>query len=163
IFKQFATMFFSNALSNPAGAAFGPLIGVMVLFYFIWRITLYCSAWAATTPEPVAMMTPPVPPAAVSRVRQEVRSGCVADGRCGRDSGRGHPLDLQISRQFFTGLYRAGDLSPPARHHGAQLLSKLCPMIDSDVIASLPKVELHDHLDGGLRPATIVELAAEIG
>ena len=36
-------------------------------------------------------------------------------------------------------------------------------MIESDVIASLPKVELHDHLDGGLRPSTIVELAAEIG
>src|SRR5699024_2823705 len=32
-----------------------------------------------------------------------------------------------------------------------------------DVIASRPKVELHDHRDGGLRPATIVELAAEIG
>lgn len=31
------------------------------------------------------------------------------------------------------------------------------------MIASLPKVELHDHLDGGLRPATIVELAEEIG
>ncbi len=29
--------------------------------------------------------------------------------------------------------------------------------------ASLPKVVLHDHLDGGLRPATIVELAAEYG
>ncbi|MGJ9403202.1 adenosine deaminase [Arthrobacter sp. KK5.5] len=28
---------------------------------------------------------------------------------------------------------------------------------------SLPKVSLHDHLDGGLRPATIIELAAEIG
>ncbi|NYE96488.1 adenosine deaminase [Psychromicrobium silvestre] len=27
---------------------------------------------------------------------------------------------------------------------------------------SLPKVSLHDHLDGGLRPATIIELAAEI-
>lgn len=26
----------------------------------------------------------------------------------------------------------------------------------------LPKVSLHDHLDGGLRPATIIELAAEI-
>ena len=26
-----------------------------------------------------------------------------------------------------------------------------------------PKVLLHDHLDGGLRPATIVELAAECG
>lgn len=43
------------------------------------------------------------------------------------------------------------------------MASKLCPMIDSDVIASLPKVELHDHLDGGLRPSTIVELAGEIG
>jgi adenosine deaminase len=30
-------------------------------------------------------------------------------------------------------------------------------------IRSLPKVSLHDHLDGGLRPATILELAAEVG
>ena len=27
----------------------------------------------------------------------------------------------------------------------------------------MPKVLLHDHLDGGLRPATIVELADETG
>ncbi|WP_166349430.1 adenosine deaminase [Phytoactinopolyspora limicola] len=30
-------------------------------------------------------------------------------------------------------------------------------------ILAAPKVVLHDHLDGGLRPATVVELAAEIG
>ena len=30
-------------------------------------------------------------------------------------------------------------------------------------LEALPKVSLHDHLDGGLRPATIVELATEIG
>ncbi|TKV28396.1 adenosine deaminase [Arthrobacter sp. NamB2] len=30
-------------------------------------------------------------------------------------------------------------------------------------IRTLPKVSLHDHLDGGLRPATILELATEIG
>jgi adenosine deaminase len=30
-------------------------------------------------------------------------------------------------------------------------------------INALPKVSLHDHLDGGLRPQTIVELGAEIG
>jgi len=30
-------------------------------------------------------------------------------------------------------------------------------------VKAAPKVLLHDHLDGGLRPATIVELAAEIG
>ena len=27
----------------------------------------------------------------------------------------------------------------------------------------MPKVSLHDHLDGALRPATIIELAAEVG
>ncbi|WP_027342604.1 adenosine deaminase [Hamadaea tsunoensis] len=32
-----------------------------------------------------------------------------------------------------------------------------------DEIVNAPKALLHDHLDGGLRPATIVELAAEIG
>lgn len=32
-----------------------------------------------------------------------------------------------------------------------------------DFIRSLPKVELHDHLDGGLRPSTVIELADEIG
>ncbi len=30
-------------------------------------------------------------------------------------------------------------------------------------VRSLPKVSLHDHLDGGLRPQTIIELAARIG
>jgi adenosine deaminase len=30
-------------------------------------------------------------------------------------------------------------------------------------ISALPKVVLHDHLDGGLRPETVVELAAEAG
>jgi adenosine deaminase len=30
-------------------------------------------------------------------------------------------------------------------------------------ITALPKISLHDHLDGGLRPQTIIELAAEIG
>ena len=37
-------------------------------------------------------------------------------------------------------------------------------MLDEGIDArDLPKVLLHDHLDGGLRPATIIELAAEAG
>jgi adenosine deaminase len=32
-----------------------------------------------------------------------------------------------------------------------------------DLIARAPKVLLHDHLDGGLRPQTVIELAAEYG
>jgi adenosine deaminase len=32
-----------------------------------------------------------------------------------------------------------------------------------DIVTRAPKVLLHDHLDGGLRPESIVELAAEVG
>ncbi|MGW0601845.1 adenosine deaminase [Streptomyces sp. NPDC002776] len=35
--------------------------------------------------------------------------------------------------------------------------------VDIDVIRRLPKAVLHDHLDGGLRPATVVELAESVG
>ena len=33
----------------------------------------------------------------------------------------------------------------------------------SESLAAAPKVLLHDHLDGGLRPSTVIELAEEIG
>ena len=36
------------------------------------------------------------------------------------------------------------------------------PIIPKDLLRKLPKVLLHDHLDGGLRPKTIIELAKEI-
>ena len=36
-------------------------------------------------------------------------------------------------------------------------------MVDFETIRSAPKVLLHDHLDGGLRPATVIELADEAG
>ncbi|MGN0096815.1 MAG: adenosine deaminase [Corynebacterium sp.] len=35
--------------------------------------------------------------------------------------------------------------------------------VEPDVVRRLPKVELHDHLDGGLRPQTIIDIAAETG
>jgi adenosine deaminase len=36
-------------------------------------------------------------------------------------------------------------------------------MLDQRLVARAPKVVLHEHLDGGLRPGTIVEIADEIG
>ncbi|MFH9661074.1 adenosine deaminase [Streptomyces sp. NPDC017248] len=37
------------------------------------------------------------------------------------------------------------------------------PRIDTETLRRLPKAVLHDHLDGGLRPATVVELADAAG
>jgi adenosine deaminase len=36
-------------------------------------------------------------------------------------------------------------------------------MLSDDTIRSLPKAVLHDHLDGGLRPQTVLELAETVG
>src|SRR5215213_3972333 len=36
-------------------------------------------------------------------------------------------------------------------------------MIERSVVRQAPKVLLHDHLDGGLRPATVIDLARETG
>jgi adenosine deaminase len=57
----------------------------------------------------------------------------------------------------FAGFVRA------YRAIGGQLCHKLRPMIDRSVIRQAPKVLLHDHLDGGLRPATVIDLAREFG
>ena len=35
--------------------------------------------------------------------------------------------------------------------------------LELDAIRRAPKVLLHDHLDGGLRPQTVIELASEVG
>src|SRR6476646_6418329 len=37
------------------------------------------------------------------------------------------------------------------------------PMLTQDTIRTAPKALLHDHLDGGLRPATVIDLAREYG
>jgi adenosine deaminase len=51
----------------------------------------------------------------------------------------------------------AEPVSTPASH------SDPAYHVDGVDVRTLPKVSLHDHLDGGLRPHTIVELADEIG
>jgi len=75
VIKQLGSLFASNALSNPAGATFGPIIGLMVLLYLVWRLFMYVSAWAATTEESMQLAQMPAPEPAVIRVRQEIRRG----------------------------------------------------------------------------------------
>lgn len=68
LIKQFGALVISKAMGNPAAAAFGPVIAIMVLFYLIWRVLLYCSAWAATTEESEKVVDIAAPPPAVISV-----------------------------------------------------------------------------------------------
>ena len=51
-------------------------------------------------------------------------------------------------------MFVANDRDPSAGQRAA---------LPEDVVRRAPKVLLHDHLDGGLRPDTIIELAAAVG
>ncbi|WP_045822268.1 inner membrane protein YhjD [Williamsia herbipolensis] len=50
IFKFIATFYLKGVTSGPAGATFGPIIGIMVFAFFTTRIILFATAWAATDP-----------------------------------------------------------------------------------------------------------------
>lgn len=47
--------------------------------------------------------------------------------------------------------------------HNSAEMSLEPNQVDADVVAGLPKVVLHDHLTGGMRPSTLIELAADAG
>jgi adenosine deaminase len=49
------------------------------------------------------------------------------------------------------------------RYYPGHVSTEEPPVLTLDTIRQAPKALLHDHLDGGLRPTTIVDLAAEYG
>ena len=105
IFKQLGSVFFSNALNNPAGATFGPIIGIMVLFYFVWRIVLYCAAWAATTQEALMVAKTPTPPPAIIRVRAPEKP--VRDDRTSSGLGKGAAVGVASAAVLsILGMFR---------------------------------------------------------
>lgn len=73
--KQASSLVASSAFNNPAGAVFGPIIGLMVMLYLVWRVVLYCSAWAATTEQSLAQEEVPTPGPAVIEVHTKVAEG----------------------------------------------------------------------------------------
>lgn len=78
IFKQVASLYLQSVLNSPAGAAFGPVLGLMVFAYVTARLILFATAWAATAKE--NMEAAPVPPPGPVRVvtRLQVDQGLSA-------------------------------------------------------------------------------------
>ncbi|WOC11228.1 YhjD/YihY/BrkB family envelope integrity protein [Gordonia sp. MP11Mi] len=50
VLKSLGAVYLSSVLSSPAGAAFGPILGIMVFAYLASRIVLYAAAWSASNP-----------------------------------------------------------------------------------------------------------------
>ncbi|TFV56804.1 inner membrane protein YhjD [Mycobacterium sp. PS03-16] len=80
IFKQVASIYLSSVLTGPAGATFGPVLGLMVFAYVTARLILFATAWAATSHDNMlaAPVDPPDPAQITTRV--EVREGVGVGG-----------------------------------------------------------------------------------
>jgi membrane protein len=71
IFKQVASIYLKSVVTGPAGATFGPVLGLMVFAYITARLILFSTAWAATSAESLAAapVEPPAPAQITARVQ----------------------------------------------------------------------------------------------
>ncbi|BBX18347.1 inner membrane protein YhjD [Mycolicibacterium duvalii] len=75
IFKLVAAIYLRSVLTGPAGATFGPVLGLMVFAYITARLILFATAWAATMPENMREDVVAAPGPAVIRNRIIARPG----------------------------------------------------------------------------------------
>jgi membrane protein len=70
LFKLGASIYLKSVLRSPAGAAFGPVLGLMVFAYVTARLLLFATAWAATSTQSLtaAPAEPPEPAVITTRV-----------------------------------------------------------------------------------------------
>lgn len=75
IFKQLASVYLKSVVTGPAGATFGPVLGLMVFAYVTARLILFATAWAATSEENLAAAPVDPPGPALITTRVQVRNG----------------------------------------------------------------------------------------
>lgn len=80
VFKQVASIYLRSVVTGPAGATFGPVLGLMVFAYITARLILFATAWAATSSENLAAA--PVEPPGTAQItpRVQVREGIGVGG-----------------------------------------------------------------------------------
>jgi membrane protein len=67
LFKQLGSVYLQVVVRSPAGATFGPVLGLMVFAYVTSYLVLFSAAWAATaTDDPRAKHVEPPPPAIIT-------------------------------------------------------------------------------------------------
>lgn len=79
IFKQVASIYLQSVVTGPAGATFGPVLGLMLFAYITARLVLFATAWAATATDDMMRAEedeqPAPPPPAVINNRVIIRPG----------------------------------------------------------------------------------------
>lgn len=80
VFKQVASIYLRSVVTGPAGATFGPVLGLMVFAYITARLILFATAWAATSRENLEAAPVEPPPAARITPRVQVREGLGVGG-----------------------------------------------------------------------------------
>lgn len=97
VFKRVGVVYLQSVTGGPAGATFGPIIGLLVLIYFTARLILYATAWAATSHENEARAFVPPPEPAVIAVAAPppARSATVGEAAVLIGTGAAAVLGLQ--------------------------------------------------------------------
>ena len=75
VFKQIASIYLQSVVHGPAGATFGPVLGLMVFAYITARLILFATAWAATSTENLVAAPVDAPAPAQITPRVQIREG----------------------------------------------------------------------------------------
>ncbi|HEY2204483.1 MAG TPA: inner membrane protein YhjD [Pseudonocardia sp.] len=75
IIKRVMVIYLGAVTETPAGAAFGPILGLLIFVFTVSRFVLYLTAWAATARENRVELPPQPPPPAVIRPEVTVHAG----------------------------------------------------------------------------------------
>jgi len=75
LLKQVGSYYLERVLDGPAGVAFGPILGILVFGNLTARLVLFCTAFAASSHETLALAHRPAPQAAVITPRLVVKEG----------------------------------------------------------------------------------------
>src|SRR5690349_11426783 len=80
IFKQVGSIYLRSVMTGPAGATFGPVLGLMLFAYITSRLILFATAWAATSKDNLEAAPVDPPQGALITPRVEYREGLSVRG-----------------------------------------------------------------------------------
>lgn len=80
VFKQLGSIYLRSVVTGPAGATFGPVLGLMVFAYITSRLILFATAWAATSTENLVAAPVEAPAPAQITMRVQEREGLGVSG-----------------------------------------------------------------------------------